>query len=66
MFIYIFLLEQEKASKAKAVKDKAYQEAMRSQQRQEEFNGFRKQPARAPPQGKLTPLLLSYIDYEYT
>jgi hypothetical protein len=48
----MFLLEQEKASKAQAAKDKAYQEAIRSQQRQEEINGFRKLPTRAPPQGK--------------
>jgi hypothetical protein len=40
----IVLPEQEKASKEQAAKDKAYQEAVRSQQRQEEINGFRKLP----------------------
>jgi len=50
-----FLLEQEKVSRAQAAKDKAYQEAVRSQQNQEEINGFRKLPARAPPQGKQVP-----------
>jgi type IV secretory pathway VirB9-like protein len=47
--LLIFLLEQEKASKAQAAKDKAYQEALRSQQRQEENIGFQKLPAQAPP-----------------
>ena len=47
-------IEQEKAGKVKAAKDKAYQEAVRSQQRQEEIIGFQKVPAQAPQpsQGK--------------
>ena len=48
-FIIISLLEQEKASKVKTAKDKAYQEAVRSQQRQEELIGFRKIPAQGIP-----------------
>jgi hypothetical protein len=48
-------LEQEKANKEKAAKDKAYQEAIRAQQREEEFIGFRKPPARGSPQGHLIP-----------
>jgi hypothetical protein len=45
-------VEQEKANKIKATKDKALQEAVRSHQRQEEILGFRKIPVRPPPQGK--------------
>ena len=48
----MFLLEQEKVTKAQAAKDKAYQDAVQSQQRQEEINGSRKLPTWAPPQGK--------------
>lgn len=48
-------LEQEKANKEKTAKDKAYQEAIRAQQREEEFIGFRKLPARGTPQGNLVP-----------
>jgi hypothetical protein len=53
---HLSTLEQEKANKEKAAKDKAYQEAVRAQQRQEEFVGFRKVPARAalPSQGEHT------------
>ena len=47
--IIISLLEQEKASKVKTAKDKAYQEAVRSQQRQEELIGFQKIPAQGIP-----------------
>ena len=43
-----FLLEQAKAGKEQAAKDKAYQEAIWYQQRQEEILGFHKLPAQAP------------------
>ena len=52
ILIFMFLLEQEKASRAQAAKDKAYQDAVQSQQRQKEINGFWKLPTWAPPQGK--------------
>jgi len=50
--VYLFPIfpEQEKASKEQAAKDKAYQDAKRYQQRQEEILGFRKLPAQAPSQ----------------
>lgn len=43
--------EQAKASEEQAAKDKAYQEAIRYQQQQEEILGFQKLPAQAPSQG---------------
>jgi len=46
-----FVLEQDKASKEQAAKDKAYQEAIRYQQRQEEILGFRKLPDQTPSHG---------------
>ena len=54
IILLIFLLEQEKVSKAQAAQNKAYQEALRSQQRHEEVIGFKKLPqaARSTPQGK--------------
>ena len=48
--------------KAQAAKEKAYHEAVRSQQRQEEINGFRKLPARAPLKVCQPPLPLSHVD----
>lgn len=56
-------LEQEKANKEKTAKDKAYQEAIRAQQREEEFIGFRKLPARGTPQGNLVPFYWAVWPY---
>ena len=69
IYLNIFSLEQEKASKVKVAKDKAYQEAVQSQQKQEEFNGFWTVPTWAPrmsgSQGKATIFVSSYVDYDY-
>jgi hypothetical protein len=70
LFLTNSSLEQEKENKIKAAEDKAYQDAVRAQQREEEFSGFRKNPApgRARPQseGKHFPFLMNFIDYEET
>ena len=60
--ISYFIIEQEKASKEQAAKDKAYQEAIRYQQRQEEILGFHKLPAQGPTHGMRIFLPLSYVD----
>ena len=69
IYLNIFSLEQEKVSKVKVAKDKAYQEAVWSQQRREEFNGFWTVPTWAPcmsgSQGKATIFVSCYVDYEY-
>lgn len=48
------------AEKEKAVQNKAYTEAVRSHQRQEEILGFRKIPVQPEPQGLSYQILLSF------
>lgn len=49
-FSYFSQLDQEKVNKAKTAKDKAFQDAIRAQQKQEEMVSFWKLPVRAFPQ----------------